>query len=204
MIGSVGILFGNIAFWTILFFFAACSVPGWSTKNWLPELFANSLNIEMMWAGPIATITIAFSSFLGVMIGGPMADNWARRNLKGRIYTSAIGLTLMIPSLVLMGFGTSVYAAVGAGLCFGLGYGLFDANNMPILCQFVPSRRRGTAYGMMNMAGLFIGALATNYLGELAAEGQMGLGFALMAAALLIAVAAQLIVLRPRTLNMED
>lgn len=204
MIGSVGILFGNIAFWTILFFFAACSIPGWSTKNWLPELFANSLNIEMVWAGPIATITIAFSSFLGVMVGGPMADNWARRNLKGRIYTSAIGLSLMIPSLVMMGFGTSVWAAVGAGLCFGLGYGLFDANNMPILCQFVPSRRRGTAYGMMNMAGLFIGAIATNYLGELAAEGQMGIGFALMAAALVVAVGLQLLVLRPTTLNMED
>lgn len=204
MVGSVGILFGNIAFWTILFFFAACSIPGWSTKNWLPELFANSLNIEMVWAGPIATITIAFSSFLGVMVGGPMADNWARRNVKGRIYTSAIGLSLMIPSLVLMGFGTSVWAAVGAGLCFGLGYGLFDANNMPILCQFVPSRRRGTAYGMMNMAGLFIGAIATNYLGELAAEGQMGIGFALMAAALVVAVSLQLIVLRPKTLNMEE
>ena len=204
MVGSVGILFGNIAFWTILFFFAACSIPGWSTKNWLPELFANSLNIEMVWAGPIATITISFSSFLGVMVVGPMADNWARRNLKGRIYTSAIGLSLMIPSLVMMGFGTSVWAAVGAGLCFGLGYGLFDANNMPILCQFVPSRRRGTAYGMMNMAGLFIGAIATNYLGELAAEGQMGIGFALMAAALVVAVSLQLIVLRPKTLNMEE
>lgn len=36
---SLGMLLGNIAFWTILFFFASCSIPGWSTKNWLPELF---------------------------------------------------------------------------------------------------------------------------------------------------------------------
>lgn len=200
---SLGMLMTNIAFWTIIFFFASCSVPGWATKNWLPTLFADSLNVEMSVAGPIATITIAIASFIGVMIGGPMADNWSRKNLKGRIFTSAIGLTLMIPSLVLMGFGTTFVAAIGAGVLFGLGYGLFDANNMPILCQFVPDRSRGTAYGMMNMSGLFIGALATNVLGSLAEKGMMGLGFACMAGALCLALILQLSVLKPKTLNME-
>ncbi len=201
--GSLGMLVTNIAFWTIIFFFASCSVPGWATKNWLPTLFADSLDVEMSVAGPIATITIAFASFIGVMVGGPMADRWALKNLKGRIYTSAIGLALMIPSLVLMGFGTSFTAAIAAGMLFGLGYGLFDANNMPILCQFVPDRSRGTAYGMMNMSGLFIGALATNVLGSLAEKGMMGLGFACMAGALCLALILQLSVLKPKTLNME-
>ena len=54
------------------------------------------------------------------------------------------------------------------------------------------------------MSGLFIGALATDFLGSLAAEGNMGLGFAMMAAALVLAVILQLTVLRPTTLNMED
>ncbi len=202
--GSLGMLVTNIAFWTIISFFASCSVPGWATKNWLPTLFADSLGVEMSVAGPIATITIAFASFIGVMVGGPMADRWALKNLKGRIYTSAIGLALMIPSLVLMGFGTSFTAAIAAGMLFGLGYGLFDANNMPILCQFVPDRSRGTAYGMMNMSGLFIGALATNVLGSLAEKGMMGLGFACMAGALCLALILQLSVLKPKTLNMES
>ncbi len=200
---SLGMLMTNVAFWTIIFFFASCSVPGWATKNWLPTLFADSLNVEMSIAGPIATITIALASFIGVMIGGPMADNWSRKNLKGRIFTSSIGLTLMIPSLVFMGFGTTFTAAIGAGVLFGLGYGLFDANNMPILCQFVSDRSRGTAYGMMNMSGLFIGALATNFLGSLAEKGMMGLGFACMAGALCLALILQLAVLKPKTLNME-
>lgn len=198
---SLGMLLTNIAFWTIIFFFASCSVPGWATKNWLPTLFSDSLNVSMSVAGPIATITIAFASFVGVMIGGPMADKWSQKNLKGRIYTSAIGLTLMIPSLVLMGYGTTFVAAVGAGVLFGLGYGLFDANNMPILCQFVSDRSRATAYGMMNMSGLFIGALATNVLGSLAEKDMMGLGFACMAGALCLALILQLAVLKPKTLN---
>ncbi len=196
------LVFSNV-FCRTKIFFASCSVPGWATKNWLPTLFADSLGVEMSVAGPIATITIAFASFIGVMVGGPMADRWALKNLKGRIYTSAIGLALMIPSLVLMGFGTSFTAAIAAGMLFGLGYGLFDANNMPILCQFVPDRSRGTAYGMMNMSGLFIGALATNVLGSLAEKGMMGLGFACMAGALCLALILQLSVLKPKTLNME-
>ena len=200
---SLGMLLTNIAFWTIIFFFASSSIPGWATKNWLPTLFSDSLNVEMSVAGPIATITIAFASFIGVMVGGPMADKWYKTNLKGRIYTSAIGLAMMIPSLVLMGFGTTFIAAIGAGMLFGLGYGLFDANNMPILCQFVPDRSRATAYGMMNMTGLFIGALATNVLGTLAENNNMGLGFACMAGVLCLALLLQLTVLKPKTLNME-
>ena len=200
---SLGMLLTNIAFWTIIFFFASSSIPGWATKNWLPTLFSDSLNVEMSVAGPIATITIAFASFIGVMVGGPMADKWSKTNLKGRIYTSAIGLAMMIPSLVLMGFGTTFIAAIGAGMLFGLGYGLFDANNMPILCQFVPDRSRATAYGMMNMTGLFIGALATNVLGTLAENNNMGLGFACMAGVLCLALLLQLTVLKPKTLNME-
>ncbi|WP_347293925.1 MFS transporter [uncultured Duncaniella sp.] len=200
---SLGMLLTNIAFWTIIFFFASSSIPGWATKNWLPTLFSDSLNVEMSVAGPIATITIAFASFIGVMVVGPMADKWSKTNLKGRIYTSAIGLAMMIPSLVLMGFGTTFIAAIGAGMLFGLGYGLFDANNMPILCQFVPDRSRATAYGMMNMTGLFIGALATNVLGTLAENNNMGLGFACMAGVLCLALLLQLTVLKPKTLNME-
>jgi hypothetical protein len=39
-------LFSNIAFWVILFYFSAPSLPGWATKNWLPTLFSESLNMD--------------------------------------------------------------------------------------------------------------------------------------------------------------
>ncbi len=200
---SFGLIFSNIAFWTILFFFASSSLPGWATKNWLPTLFAESLGIPMSEAGPISTITIALSSFIGVMLGGPISDRWVKRNLRGRVYTSAIGLALMIPALVLLGLGEGMFAAVAAGLCFGVGYGMFDANNMPILCQFVPARQRASAYGIMNMTGVFAGAAITKLLGRWAEGGDLGSGFALMAGALALALLLQLLVLRPSTDNME-
>jgi len=162
---GLAILFTNVSFWIILFYFAVPSLPGWAAKNWLPTLFAENLNIPMATAGPLSTITIAASSFIGVIIGGIMSDRWVQKNLRGRIYTSAIGLGLTIPSLLLLGFGHSLLHVVGAAVCFGLGFGMFDANNMPILCQFVSARYRATAYGLMNMTGVFFGAYITGSAG---------------------------------------
>jgi hypothetical protein len=44
---------------------------------------------------------IAASSFVGVIFGGILSDKWVQKNIRGRIYTSAIGLGLTIPSLLL-------------------------------------------------------------------------------------------------------
>ena len=151
-------------------------------------------------AGPVATITIALSSFIGVMVGGPLSDRWVKRNLRGRIYTSAIGLGMMIPALVLMGLGHGLWTAIVSGLVFGLGYGMFDTNNMPILCQFVPSRLRATAYGLMNMVGVAMGALCTQLLGRIP---NLGLSFALLGGVTALALILQLTVLHPVTDDMQ-
>lgn len=196
-------LFGNVAFWVILFYFAAPSLPGWATKNWLPTLFAENLNLPMAEAGPISTITIAVSSFIGVIVGGSLSDRWVQKNLRGRVYTGAIGLGLTIPSLLLLGFGHHIVAVIGAGLLFGIGYGIFDANNMPILCQFVSARQRATAYGIMNMTGVFAGALITDLLGQWTDGGNLGMGFAMLAIVVAAALCAQLYFLRPKTDNVE-
>ena len=197
---SFGLIFSNIAFWVILFFFASTSLPGWATKNWLPTLFAQHLDGGMAVAGPVATITIALSSFIGVMVGGPLSDKWVKKNLKGRIYTSAIGLSMMIPALVLMGLGKGLVPAILSGLVFGLGYGMFDTNNMPILCQFVPGRLRATAYGFMNMVGVAMGALCTTLLGRIP---NLGLSFAILGGVTAVALILQLTVLRPVTDDMQ-
>ncbi|MDE6039674.1 MAG: MFS transporter, partial [Paramuribaculum sp.] len=149
-------------------------------------------------AGPFATLTIAVSSFIGVMIGGPISDRWVRRNVRGRIFTSAIGLAMMIPALACIGLTHNAVLAIAGGLLFGVGYGMFDANNMPILCQFVPSRQRAMAYGFMNTMGVIMGALTTQYLGSLSQSIGLGMSFALMSALLVAALLLQLIVLRPK------
>ena len=202
-LAGLGIVLTNWAFWVILFYFAAPSLPGWATKNWLPTLFAESLNIPMSEAGPISTITIALSSFVGVIVGGIMSDKWVQKNIRGRVYTGAIGLGMTIPALALLGFGHSFIAVVGAGLLFGVGYGIFDANNMPILCQFISAKYRATAYGVMNMVGVFAGAAVTQVLGAWTDGGNLGMGFAMLSIVVALALALQLFCLKPKTDNME-
>lgn len=199
---SLKSLLTNVAFWVILLYFAAPSLPGWATKNWLPTLFAENLDLPMSQAGPISTITIAVSSFIGVLIGGPLSDKWVQKNLRGRVYTGAIGLGLTIPSLLLLEFGHNLVAVVGAGLLFGIGYGIFDTNNMPILCQFVSHKQRATA-GVMNMIGVSAGAFITHLLGRWGDSGNLGAGFAMLAIVVAIALGVQLYFLRPKTDNME-
>ena len=201
---GVGMLLTNIAFWIILLYFATPSLPGWATKNWLPTLFAENLQIDMAQAGPLSTFTIAISSFFGVIIGGLLSDRWVQRNIRGRVYTGAIGLALTIPALVLLGFGHSLPAIIGGGLCFGLGFGIFDANNMPILCQFVSARYRATAYGILNMTGVFAGAAITSILGNSTDAGNLGHDFAMLAGLIAVALLIQVLFLRPKTVNMED
>jgi len=201
---GVALLLSNISFWIILFYFAIPSLPGWAIKNWAPTLFAQNLKIPMSEAGPLATVTIALSSFAGVIAGGILSDRWVQKNIRGRIYTGAIGLALTIPALLLIGFGHSLFSVVSAAICFGLGFGIFDTNNMPILCQFVSAKYRATAYGLLNMAGIFAGAFITDILGRSTDAGNLGESFALLGGVVLIAIIVQVSFLRPKVDNYED
>lgn len=200
---GLSVVFSTWAFWVILIYFAVPSLPGWATKNWLPTLFADNLGLDMAQAGPMSTITIAASSFVGVLLGGVMSDKWVLRNIRGRIYTSAIGLGMTIPALILLGFGHSVVAVVGAGMLFGIGFGMFDANNMPILCQIISAKYRATAYGVMNMVGVFAGAAVTHLLGKWTDGGNLGMGFAVLGGIVIVALVLQLACLRPTSDNVE-
>ena len=202
---SLGMLLGMISFWVILFYFAVPSLPGWAVKNWLPTLFTDTLGIDMSRAGPMCTITIAASSFLGVIIGGITADRWIMKNLRGRIYTGAIGLSLTIPALLLAGFSNGITGIIAGGILFGLGFGMFDTNNMPILCQFVSPRHRAAGYGLMNLTGVFAGAMVTSWLGKSTDAGNLGHDMALLAIPVAVAVILNLVTLRPKvTDKIED
>ena len=198
LLPSLGLILSTLSFWILLFYFMAPSFPGWATKNWLPTLFAENLGVEMAKAGPMATISIAIASFLGVLIGGPLSDRWVQTNIRGRIYTSVIGLTLTVPSLVLLGLGHTYGGLIGAALLFGIGYGMFDTNNMPILCQIIPQRYRATAYGIMNMMGVFAGYTVTLILGSSTDAGSLGADFSKLSLVVLVAIILMLAFVKPR------
>lgn len=204
VVQSFGKILSSVPFWGMLIFFTATSLPGWATKNWLPTLFEQNLHLNMQIAGPISTATIALSSFIGVFAGGAISDRWVKTNVKGRVYTSAMGLGMMAPALAFLGFGSSYLSVIGGGFLFGFGLGFFDTNNMPILCQFFSSRYRSTAYGVMNMSGVIAGGYITKMLGKSTDAGNLGRDFGVMAVVILVVVFIQILILKPKTDNMVE
>lgn len=88
-------------------------------------------------------------------------------------------------------------------MLFGIGFGMFDANNMPILCQIISAKYRATAYGVMNMVGVFAGAAVTHLLGKWTDGGNLGMGFAVLGGIVIVALVLQLACLRPTSDNVE-
>ena len=198
IIKSVTGLLSSFSFWIIILYFAVPSFPGWAIKNWAPTLIANKLHIDMSVAGPLTTISISLSSLFGVIVGGYFSDKWAQQNIRARVYIGAMGLSLMIPALLLLGYSNSIVIVFAAASMFGFGFGMFDTNNMPILCQFVPSSSRATAYGLLNTAGIFAGAVITDYLGKSTDAGNLNRDFAALAVIVLVVIVLQLLFLKPR------
>lgn len=194
-------LFGSFSFWIMILYFAIPSLPGWAIKNWAPTLIAESLNIDMSVAGPLTTISISLSSLLGVLIGGRISDKWFQVHARGRMFTGAIGLFLTIPSLLMMGYGNSLVVMVAAAVLFGFGFGMFDSNNMPILCQIVPPSLRATGYGFLNTAGIFSGALITSYLGKSTDQGNLGADFAQLGVVVLVVLCIHIIFQKPKIIS---
>ena len=195
---SVTALLSSFSFWIMILYFAVPSFPGWAIKNWAPTLIADKLHIDMSLAGPLTTISISLSSLLGVIVGGYFSDKWVQKNERGRIYIGAMGLSLMIPALLLLGYSNSIVLLFVAASMFGFGFGMFDTNNMPILCQFVPVNSRATAYGFLNTAGIFAGAVITDYLGKSSDAGHLNRDFAALAIIVAAVIAVQLFFLSPK------
>jgi MFS transporter, Spinster family, sphingosine-1-phosphate transporter len=83
-----------------------------------------------------------------------------RRTRRGRIIISAIGMSLLIPSLFGVGNAGTLTGAIVFLILFGIGWGFFDSNNMPILSQIVGPEVRATGYGIMNLVSISCGGLA--------------------------------------------
>jgi len=159
------------AFLLLVIHFTLPAISGWVMKNWLPSVLADAFHLKQTSAGLVATLSVTMASFCGALLGGVVADRWMGRTERGRIYTSAAGVALMVPALIGVGYSPTLSVTVGFLVCFGIGWGFFDANNMPILCQIVRPEFRATGYGVMNLVSTAMGAWVTTKVGALRDSG---------------------------------
>ncbi len=192
-------LWSKPAFWILVIYFTLPAIAGWVTKNWLPTFLADTFNLKEGPAGLSATGYIQIASFIGVVLGGVVADWWMRRTARGRIFTSALGVLLLVPALLGLGYAWSLAAAIAFMILFGIGWGFFDCNNMPILCQITRPEYRATGYGFMNLVSISVGACATVALGWMR-DHHMKFSVAFLVSAVVALLSAALILLvKPQT-----
>jgi len=197
-------LWSQPAFWILVVYFTLPAIAGWVTKNWLPTYLADTFQLKQGPAGLSATGYIQIASFVGVLLGGVVADGWMRRTQRGRIYTSALGVLLLVPALLALGYAGSLGVAIFAMILFGLGWGFFDCNNMPILCQIARPEHRATGYGFMNLVSISVGAGATVVLGWMRDQHiPFSIAFAVSAAVALLS-ALLILFLKPRPASAES
>jgi MFS family permease len=153
-------LITNVSFIFLVLYFTLPAMAGWVVRDWMPAILKDRFEMSQGDAGICAVLPVQLANIVGAFAGGWLADRWMQRHIRGRIFTSAIGMTIIIPAVFGMGNAGTVGFAVMFLVFFGLGWGAFDCNNMPILCQIVKPELRATGYGIMNFVSISCGGLA--------------------------------------------
>ncbi len=157
---SAKALLTNGSFILLVLYFTLPALAGWVVRDWMPAILKQQFHIGQGKAGVSATLYWQAAAIVGALLGGWLADRWMRRHERGRIFVSAIGMGLIIPALFGVGNAGTLTVAILFLALFGLGWGFFDGNNMPILCQIVRPELRATGYGIMNLVSISCGGLA--------------------------------------------
>jgi sugar phosphate permease len=132
---------------------------------WLPTFVSEKFHRNLAEAAFTATVYLQFSSCIGAILGGVVADSWRKRRRGGRIFTQLIGILCYAPFMYLLS-GTESYIALILGLCcLGLFKGMYDANVWAAFYDLVPLSRRGTLCGLANTLAWVGGSISVFLVG---------------------------------------
>jgi MFS family permease len=195
---AIGSLFRNRDFLLMVVYFTLPAMAAWIVRDWMPDILRERFHLGQGKAGVSAVLYWQIAAIVGAVLGGWLADRWMRTQIRGRIFVSAIGTALLMPALFGVGNATDLGVAVLFLALFGLGWGFFDGNCMPVLCQLVGPELRATGYGVMNLVSISCGGLADWIFGALRDQ-QVPLNgiFTVFASIALLSVVVALVI-RPR------
>ncbi len=194
-------LLTNRNFILLALYFTLPALAAWVVRDWMPAILQKAFNISQGMAGVSASLYWQAAALCSAILGGWMADRWMRRSDRGRINVSAIGMMLIIPAMFGVGNAPAMNSfalAVAALILFGIGWGFFDCNNMPILSQLVRPELRATGYGVMNFVSMMCGGAADWGFGAMTDRGvPLNLIFGVFALVCLVSLGIVLMI-RPR------
>jgi MFS transporter, Spinster family, sphingosine-1-phosphate transporter len=181
-------LFSIRSFYFLLIYFTILGMVNWLVNGWLPTFLKEHFSLDLGAAGISATGYIQVGSFIGVVLGGLLADRWVAKNQRGRLFVLIIGFTIGAPFLFLMASTSVFWIAIVAMVIFGIARGFNDSNLMPVLRQVADTRYIATGYGFLNLLSTIIGG-AMVYVGGALKDADVSLSVTYQVAAVCMLLA---------------
>lgn len=179
--------------------FAGANFVAMAFLTWLPTFLLSRFHMNLGSAGVNSTVYMQVASVVGVVLGGVLADRFARAGAGGRQALQAIGLLCGAPFLFLTGWSFQLAGLIAGLVGFGLCKGIYDANIFASLYDVIPEERRGVAAGLMNSLGWLGGGLAPIVVA--AASRRWTMGTCLSATSALYLLLGLVMLLLARTLR---
>ncbi len=182
-------LFSNRAFNLLLFIWGLAGAVSWMVNGWLPTYYKEKFDLSQTEAGVYSTVYFFTAMLLGVILGGAMADLWAKRNKNARILLPAIGFLIAVPGVIIASYTDLVWVTVIGFILYAFTRPFIDANMMPILERMIDKRYLATGYGILNFCSCIIGGIGIFAAGVLR-DAQVNLSAIFQVAALTMVVCA--------------
>src|SRR4030095_4643938 len=105
---AIRLLLPNGSFILLALPFPLPALAAWIVRDWMPAILKEEFNIGQGKAGVSASTFWQAAAIVGAIGGGALADRWTRANPRGRIYVSAIGVSLIVPAMFGVGYSTEI------------------------------------------------------------------------------------------------
>jgi len=135
--------------------------------TWMPSLLVEKFGLTITQAGFSSMFYHHLGAFLGVIIGGTLADKFSKINPRNRLVLQAVALLCGAPFIYWMGMATTATGTYIALFLFGIFRGAYDSNIFASLFEVVKPAIRSSSAGLMLMCAFLVGAFSPYFLGML-------------------------------------
>lgn len=135
--------------------------------TWMPSFLVEKFGLSLTEAGFSSMFYHHVGAFAGVIIGGRLADIFAKRNRGNRLLVQVIALLCGAPFIYWMAVGNTLGVVYAALFVFGIFRGIYDSNIFASLYEVVKPEMRSSSSGLMLMCAFLVGAFSPLILGIL-------------------------------------
>ncbi|RVU03368.1 MFS transporter [Novosphingobium umbonatum] len=197
----LSILARKRSFWLLAFGAGSCSMMGYGLAFWLPSLMRRSFGLDLVQTSQFFGLLLLIGGTVGVMAGGIFADWLGGRSRSAYAWLPAVSFLLGVPLFVAGLFSGSAQWAFWLFLMPQALVYLWLGPVLTAVQHLVPAPMRATASASFllinNLIGVGLGSLTIGKLSDLLTPTYgddalrhailLGLGFYLLAAALMMA-----------------